>query len=227
VQRIPAGQHLPRHAHSASYVTLVLEGFYEQVGYAGRWRAQAGDVLIQPTLDCHADTMHSRGLVLMRLPWRHEAGPGGVWRGLDVDEIRRAGAVDPAAGRALVAARVAGRPPLAAVEEHWVDPLAARLAADPRQSIAGWAEGVGRSREAAARAFQARFGVAPARLRLELRTRAAWLRIVGTREALAAIAQELGFADQAHMTRAVRWLTQATPGQWRARCSNAGSGPKT
>jgi AraC-like DNA-binding protein len=225
VQRIPAGQHLPRHAHAASYVTLVLEGRYEQVGYGGRWRAQAGDVLVQPTLDCHSDTMSSRGLVLMRLPWRHEAGLGGVWRGLDVDEIRRAGTADPAAGRALVAALVTARPPLAPVEEHWVDPLVARLAADPRLSIADWAQGAGRSREATARAFGVRFGVAPARLRLELRTRAAWLRIVGTREALSVIAQELGFADQAHMTRAVRWLTQATPGWWRSGRADAGAGP--
>jgi len=217
VQRIAAGLHLPRHAHAASYVTLVLEGCFEQVGYAGRWRAEAGDVLIQPTLDCHADRMSSRGLVLMRLPWRHEPGLGGVWRGLDADAIRRAGEVDPADGRAAVAALVTGRAPLAPVVEHWADPLAARLAEDPRQSIAGWAEAAGRSREATARAFHARFGVAPARLRLELRTRAAWLRIVGTRDALAGIAAEFGFADQAHMTRAVGWLTGATPGQWRVR----------
>ena len=76
VQRIDPGLHMPRHVHATSYVTLVLEGRFEQVGYAGRWRVEAGDVLIQPTLDCHADTMSSRGLVLMRLPWRHEAGLG-------------------------------------------------------------------------------------------------------------------------------------------------------
>jgi len=230
VQRIGAGLHLPRHAHAASYVTLVLEGRFEQVGYAGRWRAEAGDVLIQPTLDCHADTMCSRGLVLMRLPWRHEAGLGGVWRGLDVDAIRRAGEAHPEEGRAVVAGLVAGRAPLEPVIEHWVDPLAARLAEHPRQSISGWAEAAGRSREATARAFRARFVVAPARLRLELRTRAAWLRIVGTRDALAAIALELGFADQAHMTRAVGWLTRASPGQWRiasAGSANPGSGLKT
>jgi AraC-like DNA-binding protein len=155
----------------------------------------------------------------MRLPWRHEEGLGGAWRGLDVDAIRRAGEADPAQGQAAVAALVAGRAPLAPVLEHWVDALAARLAREPRLSIAGWVDAAGRSREATARAFQARFGVAPARLRLELRTRSAWLRIVDTREALADIAADLGFADQAHMTRAVRWLTAATPGQWRRRAT--------
>ncbi len=32
---------------------------------------------------------------------------------------------------------------------------------------------------------------------------------------LASIAQDLGFADQAHMTRAVKWLTGRTPAAWR------------
>jgi AraC-like DNA-binding protein len=216
VQKVAPGQHMPRHQHASSYVTLVVEGAYEQVGYAGRWRVQAGDVLVQPTLDCHSDTMLSRGLVLMRLPWRHEPGLGGAWRGLDVDELLRAGARDPAAAGGLVAALVRGRAPLAPVVDHWADLLAARLRDDPRLSISGWAEAAGRSREATARAFHARYGVAPARLRTELRARAAWLRVVGSGEALSAIALDLGFADQPHMSRAVRWLTGASPGQWRA-----------
>jgi len=46
--------------------------------------------------------------------------------------------------------------------------------------------------------------------------RAAWGRIAETRAPLADIAYDLGFADQAHMTRAVRWLTGAAPAAWRA-----------
>jgi AraC-like DNA-binding protein len=222
MQKIAGGQHMPRHQHAASYVTVVVEGAYEQVGYAGRLRVREGDVLVQPTLDCHSDTMLSRGLVLMRLPWRHDPGWGGAWRGLDVDEIRRVGTRDPAAAGALVAAQLRGRAPMAPVAEHWVDDLAARLRADPCLRIAQWAESEGRSREAAARAFGARYGVAPARLRTELRARAAWLRIVGSREPLSAIAFDLGFADQSHMSRAVRWLTGASPGRWRAPPGNAG-----
>jgi AraC-like DNA-binding protein len=33
--------------------------------------------------------------------------------------------------------------------------------------------------------------------------------------ALAAVAAEAGFADQAHMNRAVKALTERTPGVWR------------
>jgi AraC-like DNA-binding protein len=218
VEKVAPRAVVPRHQHAAGYVTLVLAGAYEQAGYGGRWRVQAGDVLVQPTLDCHADTMLSRGLWLLRLPWRHEPGFGGAWRGLDADEIRHAGERDPAAASALVAGLVRDRAPLPPVVDHEVDLLAARLREEPGLlRIGEWAADAARSREAASRAFRARYGVSPARLRAELRARAAWLRVVGTREPLSAIALELGFADQPHMSRAVRWLTGASPGQWRAR----------
>ena len=64
------------------------------------------------------------------------------------------------------------------------------------------------------RSFKAHYGMTPH----------AWLlnqRIQRSRAALrrgrpiAEVAHELGFADQSHMTRAVRWLTAASPGQWR------------
>jgi hypothetical protein len=54
---------------------------YEQLAYAGRLRLECGDVLLQPTFDCHADRMLSQGLVILRLPWRRECGFGGVYRG--------------------------------------------------------------------------------------------------------------------------------------------------
>ena len=39
--------------------------------------------------------------------------------------------------------------------------------------------------------------------------------LAGLSECLAAIAQDLGFSDQPHMTRAVKWLTGRTPDVWR------------
>ena len=43
-----------------------------------------------------------------------------------------------------------------------------------------------------------------------------WGLITGTAEPLAGIAAEVGFSDQAHMTRDVKALTGKTPGAWRA-----------
>lgn len=88
VEQLPPLRHLPRHRHLQAYATLVLGGSFEQVSYAGRLRLQAGDLLIQPTLDRHADRQISRGIVICRLPWRHEAGYGGVYRNCRLDVAR-------------------------------------------------------------------------------------------------------------------------------------------
>src|SRR6202012_4906817 len=85
VEYFPPNGHVPRHRHFDAYATLVLRGSFEQLSYAGRLRLQAGDLLIQPTLDCHADRMISDGLVVCRLPWHHEAGYGGVYRNCRID----------------------------------------------------------------------------------------------------------------------------------------------
>jgi transcriptional regulator GlxA family with amidase domain len=71
-------------------------------------------------------------------------------------------------------------------------------------------------RETVSRSFTAAYGVSARRFALELQTRAAWLRIVRTREPLVAIANATGFADQPHMTRCVRALTGAPPSIWRS-----------
>ena len=216
VERLPADHDAPRHRHGQAYVTVVFAGAYEQVAYAGRLKVQAGDLLIQPTLDAHADRMLSPGVELLRLPWRRELTLGGVFSDLPIDEIRRAAARDIGEAVALVEDLTATRSPRARRLDHWSDRLAADLVTGHQTSLADWAERADLSRETVSRGFMARFGVSPARFRAELRARAAWGRIAETRAPLADIAYDLGFADQAHMTRAVRWLTGAAPAAWRA-----------
>ena len=66
---------------------------------------------------------------------------------------------------------------------------------------------------------QSRFGrfwsVTPARFRAEVRARKAWRAIAFGDAPLAEVAADGGFADQAHLTRAIRALTGRTPGAWR------------
>jgi len=216
IDRLPAHQDAPRHRHGAAYVTVVFAGAYEQASYAGRLKVEAGDLLVQPTFDAHADRMRSRGVELLRLPWRRELTLGGVFGDLPIDEIRRAAAHDIGEAVALVEVLTATRRPRARRVDHWSDRLAADLATGDHTPLAAWAEQANLSRETVSRGFTARFGVSPARFRAELRARAAWARIAETPAPLADIAYDLGFADQAHMTRAVRWLTGAAPAAWRA-----------
>jgi AraC-like DNA-binding protein len=213
---IPAGFDAPRHRHLDAYATILLEGAYEQSAYAGRLSVSAGDVLVQPTLDAHADRLISRGVRLLRLPWPRDAGLGGVWRPRDLDTVIRVARRDVVEASALLAAqlRPGERRPPRADAPH--DRLAAALV-DGEASIGLWAERSGVRRETVSRRFLGAYGVTPARFRAEQRARQAWLRATGSREPLAVIAADLGFTDQAHMTRSVRFISGDTPAAWRRR----------
>ncbi len=67
--------------------------------------------------------------------------------------------------------------------------------------------------------FHRAFGVSPMQFRSELHARTAWLAVTDSYEPLSGIAADLGYSDQAHMTRAVKALTGAPPAQWRTRVS--------
>jgi AraC-like DNA-binding protein len=76
------------------------------------------------------------------------------------------------------------------------------------------AAAAGRSRFAAYRAFKAAYGLAPSEYQRQLRLRAA-RRLLARGEHLAEVAADVGFADQAHLTR---WFVRSfglTPGSYR------------
>lgn len=215
VERLAQGGDVPRHQHVRSYVTLVLGGSYEQMAYGGRLRLEEGALVVQPSFDCHSDRMLSPGLVLLRLPWRLDLSLGGVHRGCDLDQIRRAAERDVAEAIGLLCEQLQSRAPEIPAIRHWTDRLAADLAGEMPPSLGDWADREGLARETVARGFKAAYGVGPARFRLEIRARQAWAACIGGGAGLAEIAQDFGFADQPHMTRAVKWLTGRTPAAWR------------
>jgi AraC-like DNA-binding protein len=213
VERLSAGYDLPRHRHDNAYVTVVLSGAYEQFGYAGRLRVQAGDVLLQPNMDCHADHMLSPGVELLRIPWSWTDGFGGIVRGGDVEAIRRAAAADTFEAASLLEALLvqgAAEPSI----DDWEDALALRLR-EWKVKIGDIADEFGMARETLSRGFARTYGASPAAFRSELRMREAWLNICATRRRLCDIAAETGFADQPHMTRAIREFTGSTPASLR------------
>jgi AraC-like DNA-binding protein len=213
VECLSAGYDLPRHRHDNAYVTVVLSGAYEQFGYVGRLRVQAGDVLLQPNMDCHADHMLSRGVELFRMPWHWTDGFGGIVRGGDVETIRRAAAADTSEAASLVEALLAQEAAEPSIAD-WEDALALRLR-DWKAKIGDIADEFGIARETLSRGFARAYGVSPAAFRSELRMREAWLNICATGRRLCDIAAETGFADQPHMTRAIREFTGSTPASLR------------
>ena len=97
----------------------------------------------------------------------------------------------------------------------WPDLLATELARDPSCRLDAWARRHGLAAATVSRGFGRTFGVTPAAFRLEARTLLAFERIVTSRQPLAELAQATGFADQAHLTRAVKALTGVSPAAWR------------
>jgi AraC-like DNA-binding protein len=215
MEKLPPLHNAPRHQHRDAYVTIVFDGAYEQAAYAGRLAIGAGDLVVQPSFDCHADRMTSAGVQLLRLPFTMELGLGGVFGDCPVDEIRRAARHGIADAIDMVATVISTRTARARRVSHLCDKLAADIAIDQTLRISRWAEKHGRSREALSRQFTTLYGVSPDRYRVELRARGAWAEIVRGALSLSSIAQQTGYADQAHMTRAIRWLTASTPSAWR------------
>jgi AraC-like DNA-binding protein len=207
---------LPRHRHLRAYATVVLAGSFEESGYIGRIRATAGDVLIHPTLDCHANQTVSAGVKLIRLDWSDTNGAGGLYRLNEVDALART--AEKNVGEAAVLLEHILReksPPPPGRRDDWPDLLAGTLARNTSMGIGAWAKAHGLAPETVSRGFAMAYGIAPGVFRAELRARAAWLRITRGCDCLCTIAAETGFADQAHMTRWIHRITGAPPTSWR------------
>jgi AraC-like DNA-binding protein len=216
IETLPAKFILPRHRHLRAYATVVLAGRFEESGYVGRVNASAGDVLIHPMLDCHANQMISAGVQLIRLHWCEAYGASGLYRVDELDALACAAEKDVTFATFLLKEALRRRPsPTPGQRNDWPDLLAAALADRQSIEIGAWAETNGLARETVSRGFAAAYGIAPKVFRAELRTRAAWLRITQSSDCLSTIAAETGFADQAHMTRWIHNLTGASPAAWR------------
>jgi AraC-like DNA-binding protein len=202
-----------RHYHMRPYATLVLDGGYEEAGDQGRFHVSPGDVLLHPAFSAHRDQVGRARTVVLDLPLPMD---GRNWPGLarlnDPDLVIRVAAADAREAQSLLFEDLS---PVLADRSDPADRLADALSIDPTTPIGLWAADNGFSREWLSRRFKRLFGVDSALFRVEARARLAWRRIVATKEPLAQIAAECGFADQAHMTRAIRRLTGRSPGRWR------------
>ena len=107
IETLPCSFSLPRHRHLRAYATVVLAGSFEESGYSGRIRATAGDVLIHPAMDCHANQMISAGVKLFRLDWPDTSGVGGLYHLDNVDELARTAESDVVRGNVAAGTRFA------------------------------------------------------------------------------------------------------------------------
>jgi AraC-like DNA-binding protein len=208
---LPASAVIERHYHAQPYATLVLSGGYEEAGDAGRHRVCAGDVLIHGAFSAHRDLVTGVAARVLDLPLpMQDHWPAARGTVSDADFIARIAEHDPTAAidalrEALVASSHA--------EQDLPDKMGAAL--EQNAEISRWATEHGRARETLSRQFRRLYGIDALTFRMEARARRAWRLIVSTAMPLAEIAVVSGHSDQAHMTRAVRGLTGATPAAWR------------
>jgi AraC-like DNA-binding protein len=210
----PAWEMIPRHRHRDAYLSLVLAGSYEETGDRGRIRVRPGDMLIHGAFDSHLNRFPAAGARILNLTLPDGIEPEtGFARPRDADEAIKLAERDPRAAAELL---VATAMPARAHALDWPDMLADALTADPSLPIGDWARGCGLADATVSRGFLQVYGVSPSTFRAQVRGRLAWRRIVEANRALADLAYELGFADQAHMTRTVRAITGQPPRAWRA-----------
>jgi AraC-like DNA-binding protein len=204
---------LGRHSHDEAYAAVVIAGGYEEAGDQGRFWVEAGDVILHDRFEAHLDRFPGSGAVVLNLPLNPALlfRPGAA-RVTDPDLIVRT------AERSCVEAADLL---LLTVQEHrsrhdgWPDELAAALIQDPALILSRWAEEQSLAPWVVSRGFARVFGTSPEAFRARIRARRAWNVIRTTREPLARIAVDLGFADQSHMTRGVKQITGMAPRAWR------------
>lgn len=213
------GECIRPHRHEQSYAALVLEGAYEEAGPDGLWRVEAGDLIVHPPFHLHLNRFGVANARVLNVTLTHVAAR---WIGIDHYKVLRPPGIDQLlrklmrdAGLALgevleESARRAPHEP-----QDWLDRFAIALRNEPLAPIASLARAGGVTPTHAARAFARRFGQTPAAFRKEQRLRAALQALAYGAHPLAEIAIAAGYADQAHMTRALTEATGATPAQLR------------
>lgn len=206
-----ANRSVSRHRHDQPYAAVVLAGSYEECGSHGRFRVAAGDVLLHGAFDAHLDRFRKTGAQILNL-LIHEAPDFAIGHVRDPDAIAKAAERDAAAALADLRAQLKEKTELAG---DWPDLLARDLLDDPDCRLDDWADAHNLAAETVSRGFGKMFDVTPAAFRLEVRARRALTMAAQTAVPLASVAVQAGFADQAHMSRAVRALTGAPPGHWR------------
>lgn len=206
------GERIERHRHDCAYVAVVLSGGYEEYGNRGCLRVAAGEVLLHGAFDAHLNRFPRSGATILNLLDPSPLQSIAMGRIADPDAVARTAERDSRAALALLREQLQ---PLEPAPADWTEALARHLLAHPQCCLGRWAREQGLRPETVARGFRRVFGVTPAAYRAEGRAHRAFGMIIGTDAPLAGVAASTGFADQAHMTRAIRALTGFPPGLWR------------
>ena len=220
--RYRPGQEMRRHAHDWLGVTLVLSGRLQDTIADRVIVCRPLTLVVKPAGAEHETRVASDGALTLHFTLSTAAADVLSRAGLDLDRCHhlhagRAAApllellhgsphADTPVGAVLADAilKSAGNTPLAEPPPDFA-----------HESTRAAASAVGMHPVAFARRFRRRTGVSPTDWRLRRRVEFAAAALAGGSDALASIACDAGFADQAHLCRVFKRQTGLTPGVFR------------
>jgi AraC-like DNA-binding protein len=210
---VPCFGNAGRHSHGYAFAALVLKGGYEESGDSGRFDVREGDVILHERFEAHCNRGSPLGAVILHIALPADSEfQSGAGQLADPDSIAREAECNPASAAVLLLQITQMKQPRF---RDWPERLAAELSRNTALNLTAWSHEQGIAPWTVSRGFESVFGVSPSAFRAAARARRAWQAIRTSGEPLVDIAARLGFADQAHMTRSVRYLTGSAPRAWR------------
>ncbi len=201
------GRTFARHHHLKGYAALIVCGACNEAGDRGRFRAFAGDVLVHLAFEAHQDQIGPAGAKIINFPIEEmPSSPFGFVA--DLNSVVRLHERDTAAAAQLLLDQFGAH---GGPNCDWPDLLARELSLPNPRRLDDWAELHGLNPNSLSRGFRRAYGVTPKRYRFEQAVSRAAREMGESFEALSMIAAGNGFADQAHMTRAMAQLFGVTP----------------
>jgi AraC-like DNA-binding protein len=204
-----------RHSHARPYAAVVLQGGYEEAGDSGRFFVSEGDVVLHHGFEAHLNRSFPKKVVVLNLPLTTlPIEAAGAWRvGHALDEICRAAVGSQRDAAALLLSLSLDR---GTSNLDWPDLLSGALRRNGALRLGEWASAHNLSPWSLCRGFRQVFGITPEAFRVRARTHRALQMIRRSGKPLSTIATEVGFSDQAHMSRSIRALSGESPRQWRS-----------
>lgn len=205
------------HRHDWAQISLLLAGGYVEDSDAGRARADGPGLSAKPGRFEHENRFGEAGALILSLnleavaPERYfVARPAAAGR----DTLRRLAAGET--GMTVLAGCLAGEASAPAVAPGpWLNQAHERLLDEPGLSIGAVSRSFGLHPVRFARLFREAFAQSPTAARQNHRAARAVDRLVRSGTPLAEIAAAEGFADQAHLSRAISQATGWSPGRLR------------
>jgi AraC-like DNA-binding protein len=209
--------HQPAHSHDFHQISFLVSGSLRERLQREEYELHCAAIGFKPAGAPHEDRWGQSGALLfsINLPadWPFSRRPRPQWRRLQpgfplaatiASSFAAPGPADPSEAVEATLRLLAGEPPHIPPPPRWIESVRTTLALQPELTIGEAAARVEVDRAHLARTFRRVYGVAPSVHRRRALACRAVDAIARSRGGLSEIAYELGFADQAHMSRVLR-----------------------